>query len=57
MRKYVKAEYITSIVELMEQDFVFWYDKVYHKDWFKWWQIEWAIGQIGNKTIRKAVHI
>lgn len=61
MRKYEKGELITSLDELMEQDFIFWCGKVYHKGWVQSWQIRMVNEQMkrGNifKAKRKAVPV
>jgi len=54
MRKYKKGALINSLEELMQQDFIYFYDKVYHKGWFRGWQIGWVKSQIKYKCFRKA---
>lgn len=41
-RKYEQGERITSLDEMMQQEFVMVRGKVYHKGWFKSWQISLA---------------
>ena len=45
-RKYKKGGPITSLEELAKQDFVYFFDKIQPKGWFKSWQIRYAEGQI-----------
>ena len=37
-RKYRKGEKITSLDELVKQEFVYFYDKITHRGWFGSWQ-------------------
>ena len=39
MKKYRKGEPIKSLEEMLEQEFVMFNDKVYHKAWMKQWHI------------------
>lgn len=37
-RKYRRGEKITSLDELAKQEFVYFYDKIYHNGWFASWR-------------------
>lgn len=37
-RKYRKGERITSLDDLSEQEFVYFFDKITHRGWFMSWQ-------------------
>lgn len=41
-RKYKKGRRITSLNELAEQEFVYFYDKITHNGWFMSWQFRMA---------------
>ena len=41
-RKYQKGKPITSLDELSEQKFVYFYDKITHNGWFMSWQFRLA---------------
>ena len=61
MSKYVKGEKITTIDELMEQDFViFNYGegvqyKVYNKGWYQCWQLRMASLYVNTGRLYKAI--
>lgn len=42
-RKYQKGEQITSLDELCRQEYVYFFDKITHRGWFKSWQIRLAL--------------
>ncbi len=44
--KYIKGGKICSLDELLQQDQVYFYDKVTHRSWFENWQIGWAKAHI-----------
>ena len=54
-RKYQKGEPITSIDELMSQDFVYFYDKITNSGWFGSWQLRWAKMMIDGGKLFKAI--
>ena len=37
-RKYRKGEKITSLDELVKQEFIYFFDKITHNGWFMFWQ-------------------
>ena len=41
-RKYRKGDKITSLDELVKQEFVYFFDKITHCEWFKSWQFRLA---------------
>ena len=41
-RKYRKGNQITSLDELAEQEFVYFFDKITHNGWFMSWQFRMA---------------
>lgn len=55
MRKYEKGERIISLDVLMEQEFVYLYDKIYHKGWVRGWQVGWLAYHLKIGVVRKAV--
>ena len=61
MSKYVKGERITTIDELMEQDFVIFnngtgsQDKCYNKGWYQCWQLRMASLYVNTGRIYKAI--
>ena len=48
-RKYRRGGHILSLDELMQQEFIFWLDKVTHRGWFMGWQLAFASKYIGPK--------
>lgn len=54
-RKYKKGEQITSIDELMEQEFIYCHHKVTHKGWFGSWQLRFAKQMIERGILFKAI--
>lgn len=61
-KKPTKKEYrpgskVHSLNELMEQDFVYWWDKITPKGWFLNWQLRMAQEAIDRGIIRTAVKI
>lgn len=54
-RKYKKGEKITSLDELMKQEFVYWNNKITHKGWFMSWMLRMADNAIKNGIIYKAI--
>ena len=56
-RKYRPGPKITSLNELMEQEFVYWNNKITPKGWFQSWQIRMAQCAIDRGIIRQAIKI
>ena len=54
-RKYVKGEEIKSLDEWLEQEFVFFNDKVTHRGWFLSWQLKFALDMLGAGRIYYAI--
>ena len=54
MRKYDKGELITSLDELMQQEFIYCGNKIYHKGWVQSWQIRMVNEQMKRCNIFKA---
>ena len=56
MKKYSKGEPIKSLDELVQQEFVYWNDKITQKGWFIGWKINMALNAIqSGNTIFKAI--
>ena len=53
-RKYRKGEKITSLDELMKQEFVFFFDKITNRGWFASWQMRLAKSYIVRGFLYKA---
>jgi len=53
--KYEKGEVITSIDDMMNQEFIYFRDKVTHCGWFGSWQLRMTKRFIDNGFIRYAV--
>ncbi len=45
-KKWKRGNQISCFDELVNQRFVFWHEKVYHKGWFMWWQMGFVKYQI-----------
>ena len=56
-QKYQKGEPITSIDELMTQDFVYFYDKITNRGWFGSWQLRLARSYIQRGCLYYAERI
>lgn len=54
-RRYRKGDRITSIDELLSQEFVYWNNKITHKGWFGSWQLRMTANAIKNGSIYKAI--
>ena len=54
-RKYRKGEQITSLDELMKQEFVYVFDKITHIGWFGSWQVRLAQNFINRGLVYYAV--
>lgn len=50
---YEKGERILSLDKLMEEDLIFWRNKIYHKGWFQNWQLGWIDYQLKRGWIYK----
>lgn len=55
MKKYEEGELIQDMNELLQQEFIYMHNKIYHKGWFCSWQIQSAQQYIKHKLLRKAV--
>jgi hypothetical protein len=56
-KQYRPGPKVHFLNELMEQDFVYWWDKITPKGWFLSWQLRMAQGAIDKGIIRTAVKI
>lgn len=54
-RNYTKGEPIHSLDELLKQNFIYFYDKIYHIGWFGSWQLRFTQHQLNRKVLYKAV--
>ena len=54
-KKYCKGEQITSLDELMKQEFVFCCDKITHRGWFGSWQLSWVARMLDGRKLFYAV--
>lgn len=54
-RRYRPGPKITSLNELVEQDFVYWRDKITPRGWFMSWQIQMAKRAIDLGRLRAAI--
>jgi hypothetical protein len=58
MKKYRKGDPITSLDELVKQEFVYWNDKITHRGWFMSWQIKMALNALQHgDVIFKAIKV
>lgn len=59
-RKYRQGEVITTIDELINCEFVYWNDKIYHRAFVQSWQLSWVLRILNRKgfkyAIRKELH-
>lgn len=53
-RMFEPGDYITSLSELSEQEFVFHRKKILNRGWFMSWQLQYAETQIKLRYVRKA---
>lgn len=53
-RMFEPGDYITSLSELSEQEFVFHRKKILNRGWFMSWQLQYAETQIKWQYVRKA---
>ena len=56
-RKYRPGPKVHSLNELMEQDFVYWRNKITPRGWFQSWQLHMAQEAIDRGIIRQAIKI
>lgn len=56
-RKYTKGALIRSMDELVEQDFVYQGNRIVAAGWFRAWQLNYALKQIKDRSLRRAVKI
>lgn len=54
-RKYRKGEPVRSMDELVEQEFVYWHDKIYARGWFMAWQMQMALKIIERGEVYLAI--
>jgi hypothetical protein len=43
---FIKGNQITCIEEVVNQEFIIWHEKVYHRGWFMRWQTSWLVRQL-----------
>jgi len=55
--KYVRGEQIQSLDELIAQKFIYFNHKVYHRGWFRSWQLNWVAYAMYLGRIHKAIPI
>lgn len=53
--KYRRGDRITSLDELVKQEFVYWNHKITHHGWFKSWQLRMTENAIKAGRIYKAI--
>lgn len=51
MKHYTKGEPITSLDELVQQEFVYWNDKITHKGWFMSWQLKMTVDALKQGNV------
>lgn len=56
-KKYTQGQAITSLDEMMEQEFVMYHKKVYHKGWVGSWSLHYATLIIKRGDVFQAVKI
>lgn len=54
-RRYHPGAVITSVDELVKQEFVYWNDKITHHGWFISWQLMMTVSAINSGRIRYAI--
>lgn len=57
MSKYIKGEPITSLDELMKQEFVYFGGKVVNVGWFQNWQIGWVNRYLRYYRVFEAINL
>lgn len=55
-RKYRVGEPVKSMDELIEQEFVYWHEKIYHRGWFMSWPLNMASKAVRRGEIFKSIH-
>jgi len=55
--KYKQGETITNLNDVIGEEFIYFYHKIYHRGWFGSWQLRWIEEQIKRGTIRKAIRV
>ena len=56
-RKYKKGEKITSLDELVKQEFIYFYDRITHNGWFMSWQCRMARSLIERGVLYYALPV
>lgn len=54
-RNFYQGAPITSVAELLEQEFIFTNGKVLHKGWFQSWPLRSVVRYIQQETLFKAI--
>ena len=54
-RKYTKGEVITNLNELMDCEWVYFCNKLTHKNWFGNWQFNFILYNINRRLLYKAI--
>lgn len=54
-RKYRKGDPVNSVNELLDQEFVYWHDKIYARGWFLSWPLRMAYEAVKRGEIYKAI--
>lgn len=56
-KKYKPGNYIVSLDDLMEHEFVYCAGKLIHTGWFSSWQLRYAKAELSRLRIREAVNV
>ena len=56
-RKYKKGDQIKSLDELEKQKFIYFFDKITHRGWFRSWQIRSALQYIQRGCLYYAIKV
>ena len=56
-RKYQKGKRIESLDELEKQEFIYFFDKITHRGWFRSWQIRSALRYIDRGYLYYAIKV
>lgn len=54
-RKFRPGEKILSLDEVARQEHIYFHGKIYHRGWFKSWQIGWVAARIRFGELRYAI--
>ena len=54
-RKFCKGDLIQTVDELLEQEFVYWGDKLYNRGWFMSWQLRMTMAALKRGSIYHAI--